>query len=401
MKTAIIPILSALCLHGIAAADDDNPLLRPDERRAVEAQTDDFNRSLTPILTEAAKSTVRVWSGKRRLAYGTVIGEGNRILTKWSEVAPAGENIRVEGAGGVVVSAKVAGVYEDEDLAILDITGSSLSPVRWSMESPPLGAFLAAPQPDGQPAAFGVVSVLERNLRETDSAFLGVIGTLDFEGPGVKIEKVADDSGAKTAGLKAGDIILKVGDRAISGVLELRNSLVGLEPGNSVTLNVRSGKTARNVEVLLGNRPDLPNFPGDRLRQMERMGGPISRVRDSFTRVIQTDMRPRPDQVGGPVVDLKGRVVGITMASADRTRSFVMPSAAIMKLIEAEPQDPSLAKVRTPEVATPMAVGRMAAPQGEEAPQPGSEDRLRRHLTEMQRLMDFMREEMDNLGDGR
>ena len=101
------------------------------------------------------------------------------------------------------------------------------------------------------------------------------------------------------------------------------------------------------------------------------------------------------------MVDLKGRVVGITMARADRTRSFVMPSAAIMKLIEAEPQDPSLAKVRTPEVATPMAVGRMAAPQGEEAPQPGSEDRLRRHLTEMQRLMDFMREEMDNLGDGR
>ena len=396
MKTAIIPILGALCLHGIAAADDDNPLLRPEERRAVEAQTDEFNRSLAPVLTEAAKSTVRVWSGKRRLAYGTVIAE-NRILTKWSEVAPAGANIRVEGAGGVVLAARVTGVYEDEDLAVLQTTGSPLTPVRWSMESPPLGAFLAAPQPNGRPAAFGVVSVLERNLRETDSAFLGVIGTLDFEGPGVKVEKVAEGSGAEAAGLKAGDIILKVGERPISGLLELRNSLVGREPGTTVTLTVRSGNTDKNVDVLLGNRPELPNFPGDRLRQMERMGGPISRVRDSFTRVIQTDMRPRPDQVGGPVVDLKGRVVGITMARADRTRSFVMPAAAIVKLLEAEPQDPALAKVRTPEESMPMAVRRMAAPQGA-PPQAGSEDRLRRHLSEMQRLMDFMREEMENLG---
>jgi hypothetical protein len=52
-------------------------LLRPEERRAVEAQTDEFNARST-VLAEAAKSTVRVWSGKRRLAYGTVIGDGNR-----------------------------------------------------------------------------------------------------------------------------------------------------------------------------------------------------------------------------------------------------------------------------------------------------------------------------------
>jgi hypothetical protein len=63
-----------------------------------------------------------------------------------------------------------------------------LTPVRWFAMKPRLGGFLAAPQPDGRPAAFGVVSVLERNLRETDQAFLGVIGDRDFEGPGVKVE---------------------------------------------------------------------------------------------------------------------------------------------------------------------------------------------------------------------
>ena len=398
MKKPIIPILGALFLHGIAAAQDDIPLLRPEEQQAVEAQTDEFNQAIQPALTEAAASTVRVWSGKRRLAYGTVIAE-NRILTKWSEIAAA-PNLRVEGAGGAVLAATVSGVYEDDDLAVLETTGGSLKPVNWSLETPVLGSFLAAPQPDGRPAAFGVVSVLERNLRETDSAFLGVIGTMGFDGPGVRVEQVSPDSGAAAAGLKPGDIILKIGDRPISGLMELKNSLVGMSPGSKVTIRVRSGNKERDAEALLGNRPDLPNFPGQRLHQMERMGGPISRVRHSFTRVIQSDMRPRPDQVGGPVADLQGRVIGITLARADRTRSFIMPAAAVRKLLETAPRDPSLAQVRQPDEEPALPVRRMAVPQGGRM-RPGGEEALRRHLTEMQRLMDFMREEMDNLGPER
>ena len=106
-----------------------------------------------------------------------------------------------ESAGGEVLAGAVSGVYEDEDLAVLETTGTALTPVKWSQESPQLGAFLAAPQPDGRPAAFGVVSVLERNLRDTDQAYLGVVGALDFDGPGVKIQEVAPESGAAAAGL--------------------------------------------------------------------------------------------------------------------------------------------------------------------------------------------------------
>jgi S1-C subfamily serine protease len=123
-------------------------------------------------------------------------------------------------------------------------------------------------------------------------------------------------------------------------LLELRNALVGTKPGTSIPLVVRADKKEKTINVVLGNRPELPNYLGDRLSQMERMGGPISNVRDSFTRVIQTDMRPKPNQIGGPVVDLQGRVIGITMARADRTRSFVMPAAAIEELLQKEAQDP-------------------------------------------------------------
>lgn len=398
MKTTILPLLGAILLPGFALAQDDIPLLRPEERKAVDAQTEEFNQSLVPALATAAKSTVRVWSGNRRLAYGTVIGDGNRILTKWSELMRTRGALSVESSGGEGIPAEISGVYPDEDLAVLEISGSSLTPVAWADSTPPLGGFLIAPQPDGRPAAFGVVSVLERNLRDTDQAFLGVIGAPDFDGPGVKIAEVAPDSGAAAAGLRAGNVILKVGDRMISGLLELKNSLVGVNPGTTLSLWVRADGNEKKVDVMLGNRPDLPSFSGDRLRQMERMGGAISRVRDSFSSAIQTDMRPNPDQIGGPVVDLKGRVVGVTMARADRTRSFVMPSAAVERLLKTPAQDPALAQVRKTEQEPAVPVRRVVAPR--QMP-PGSQERMRRHLSEMERLMEFMREEMNGLESGR
>lgn len=382
--------------------DRDIPLLRPEEKRELDLQSADFNGAITPLLADAAKSTVRVWLGNRRLSYGTVIGEGDKVLTKWSEVAAAKDRmLTLDTSDGVSRGAKVTGVYEDEDLAVLTISGDPLPAVEWSMEPPALGRFLAAPQPDGRLAGFGVVSVLERNLRETDQAYLGVVGAMGFAGPGVKIGQVEPTAGAAKAGLKEGDVILRVGDRPISGLLELRNALIGREPGSTVEMVFRRGSEEMRADVLLGSRPALPRFSGDRLRQMERMGGAISRVRTNFTRAVQTDMRLRPDQVGGPVVDLQGRVLGVTLARGDRTRSFVMPAAAILEMLDRESVAPELAKVATgtETEGRRVLVRQGAVPRQREAGP--SQERMRRHLQDMQRLMERMDEEMEALESNR
>lgn len=389
----IVYLIIALALPHALSAQDDIPLLLPEEREAVDAQADEFNAAIQPALATAAKSTVRVWSGSRRLAYGTVIGDGRKILSKWSEVARARGDLRVD-AGDEGRAAKLAGVYPDEDLAVLEIEGRPLTPVKWSFETPKLGGFLAAPQPDGRLAAFGVVSVLSRNLRDTDLAYLGVVGEPGFASQGVKIKEVDASSGAHAAGLKAGDVILKVGERPISGLLELKNAMTGVAPGAKVSLRVQADDRERTVEVTVGNRPQMPQYANGRLEQMERMGGAVSQVRDSFTHVIQTDMRPQPNQVGGPVVDLQGRALGITMARADRTRSFVMPAAAVVDLLKQDARNPALAQVRNEEKELPP-TPRGNAKRGRQMP--GGEDRMRRHLSDMQRLMDHLREEMEAL----
>jgi serine protease Do len=382
----------ACALSGLAIAQDDIPLLRPEERAAVDSQTEQLNTSLKPSLAAAAQSTVRVWSGKKRLAYGTVIGDGRQVLTKWSEVANEPNTLVVDGPNREVHDASIVGVYEDEDLAVLEINGNALTPITWSDAKPPLGAFLVAPQPDGKPAAFGVVSVLERNLRETDLAFLGVICDLEYKGQGVKVREVQTKTGAEAAGIKPGDIVLEINGRPISGLMELKSTLTGTRPGETVPLRMRTNGGEKTLNVTLSKRPELPKIYNPRLDQMERMGGKISRVRDSFTQVLQSDMRPEPNQIGGPVVDLEGRVIGITIARADRTRSFIMPSAAVNNMLARPAKDSSTAEVREPEKQVIARAPKSDAPKN--LPKVPSPRRMREHLSEMERLMEFMREEM-------
>ena len=378
-------------LPSLALSREEILLLRPEERAAAEAQSEALHAALKNKLTSAAQSTVRVWSGKKRLAYGTVIGDGRKVLTKWSEIANNANALVVDGPNREAHDATIIGVYEDEDLAVLEIDGEALKPITWSDAKPLLGAFVAAPQPDGKPAAFGVVSVLERNLRETDLAFLGVISDLEYKGQGVKVREVQPNTGAAAAGLKPGDIILAVKERPISGLMELKSALTGTKPGETVPLRVRAGDDEKTINVTLSKRPELPKIYNPRLEQMERMGGKISRVRDSFTRVLQSDMRPEPNQIGGPVVDLEGRAIGITVARADRTRSFIMPSSAVAQMLANAPKDPTFAKVREPEKPV---IARAQEPDAPRAPKGPSPRRLREHLSEMERLMEFMREEM-------
>jgi len=394
MNRKLAKFVLICALPNLATAQDEIPLLRPEDRAVVDAQSEALNATLKTKLAAAAQSTVRVWSGKKRLAYGTVIGDGRQVLTKWSEVANAASSLVVDGPNREAHDAKITGVYEEEDLAILEINGEALKPIAWSNEKPALGAFLVAPQPDGRSAAFGVVSVLERNLRETDLAFLGIVSDLEHKGPGVRVSEVQPNTGAAAAGLKEGDIVLMVKERPISGLMELKSALTGTKPGETVPLRVRTNGGEKTISVTLSKRPELPKIYNPRLEQMERMGGKISRVRDSFTQVLQSDMRPSPDQIGGPVVDLEGRVIGITVARADRTRSFIMPSAAVVKMLANTPKDPSIAKVREPEKQVIARAPKSDAPQLPKAPSP---QRMREHLSEMERLMEFMREEMRSL----
>ncbi|MDP4625793.1 MAG: PDZ domain-containing protein [Akkermansiaceae bacterium] len=381
---------------------EEVPLMRPDELEAVNGQSDDFNNALEPTLSEAAESTVVVWGTRGRkpskLAYGTVVGDGSQVLTKWSEIEPSADILYVQTGGGVERKATVTGVFAEEDLALLQVDGDALKPVKFEAGDLSLGRFITATQPNGKPAGFGVVAVLERNLRETDQAHLGVEVDPNFRGKGVRIANVQPEYGAEEAGLQSGDVILAVEGRAISGLQELKNALTNKQPGDTVELLIDSAGKEMTVSVLLSNRPVTGQFSGDRLNQMEAMGGELNSVRDGFSRVIQTDMKIAFNQMGGPVVDLQGRVVGITMARADRTRTYIMGSGALLKILAGEPGSVADAKAKAELKKEQLAEQRRAMiPQMRGRAKPQDRQRMQRNLSDLERLLGKVSDELEDL----
>ncbi len=89
-----------------------------------------------------------------------------------------------------------------------------------------------------------------------DKGWLGVyLGTVK-DGDGVKIlGLVGDDSPAAIAGLKEGDVVLRLDGRQIGDLKGLVEIIQDSSPGERITLDLRRDGDSENVVVVLGTRP--------------------------------------------------------------------------------------------------------------------------------------------------
>jgi serine protease Do len=85
---------------------------------------------------------------------------------------------------------------------------------------------------------------------EEDRAMLGVV-TEDVEG-GVKVTEITDESAAKKAGIKEGDIITKIGDAKIEDPDQLSEEVRKHKPGEKVTVTLLRDKKEQKVTTELG-----------------------------------------------------------------------------------------------------------------------------------------------------
>ena len=63
------------------------------------------------------------------------------------------------------------------------------------------------------------------------------------------------------------------------------------------------------------------------------MGTKLSMRRGGFPTILQHDSGVRPEDCGGPLVDLDGKAIGINIARAGRTETYAIPSDDIEKLL--------------------------------------------------------------------
>jgi serine protease Do len=283
------------------------------------------------VVAGPSSSTVRIRCNGKNAALGTVVGTRGWILTKNSELQGSPVCVLKDGTE---LPARVVGVHKEYDLAMLKVNASGLQPAKWkNSKVAPVGNWVASPGIGRDPVAVGVVSVAARKLPNGPSIFMpspksGYLGiALAPSETGAKIGEVLSGTAAAKAGLKVKDKILAIGGKIMKTADEVLVALSGYKPGDVVTVRVKRGAKELVVEAKLGKRPL------SRLDYQERLGGPLSNVRQGFPVILQHDTVLKPSDCGGPLVDLNGNVIGINIARAGRTETYAIPTEAIQPLL--------------------------------------------------------------------
>ena len=82
----------------------------------------------------------------------------------------------------------------------------------------------------------------------------GTMPDFAFEGPGVKVGGVVPGSPAEKAGLKTGDVVLKLDGKEVANLRDFSEKLKGMNPGQEVTVTLSRDGMETVVPVVLVER---------------------------------------------------------------------------------------------------------------------------------------------------
>jgi len=292
-----------------------------------EKNHDDVKKVYRDVVARASECTVRVLAEGKQVVLGTVVTNDGHVLTKASQLK---DDVAVAADGGKPLPAEVVGIHQPFDLALLKVEGLKAKPIDWAAKGlPDIGALVASPDATEGTVATGVISVAARRPVEA-RGFLGIGHEETAEG--VAVTAVVPDTAAARAGIVEGDIIEAVDGRAVTTSMDLIQKIGRRNPGDRVELKIRRGNKTRTVKTELGRR-EFAMRGGERLNFMNHMGTRLSERRDGFPLVLQHDSFLRPEDCGGPLVDLSGQAVGVNIARAGRVESYAAPATAVQPIL--------------------------------------------------------------------
>lgn len=269
------------------------------------------------------------------VSYGTVIGSQGLILTKASEVENT-ENLVVRVGSEAYRSPVILAIDPAWDVALLKVDAIGLTPAQLATDlpDPERGTWVIA---NGRTTKLkrlpqiGIISANAREILPSGGAVLGI--TFKEEAKKLVVKEVRENSGAANAGIKAGDVIVAAGGEDVADHEALAKVIEKRRVGEDLEVTVeREGKKI-SMPVRLSARADLFGEEQEETRN-DQMSGSYSKRRSGFPRVIQHDIIANSSTVGGPLLDLDGRCLGMNIARANRCETFAIPAGDLRSLAD-------------------------------------------------------------------
>jgi len=274
-----------------------------------------------PITKTTSRSVIQVLSDGKIVSLGTIVSADGYALTKRSELSA--DPIRVRMHDDQVLSARVAAVGRANDLALLKIDGDfDFTAVKFDSTIPPVGSFLISSGRTGRPIGIGSMGVLPRRIEHN-----GRLGVVLREGSDGRawVYEVWRDSGADDAGIEPEDRIIAVNGQEVYTSESVIQKLGRLFPGEVAQLTILRSGSMMEMNAGIRELGILQETEND-----SRVNGSRSKRLSGFDQVLQHDTVLKPDECGGPLLDLNGRVIGLNIARAGRVVSYALPSSLIL-----------------------------------------------------------------------
>ncbi len=308
-------ILLVLALGGHARGDQSLESTYRTTGRSVLAAFDAQRQVLQ-------KSSAVIYDGRSEAIYGVVISADGDILTKASELKTI-KQLSVTVDDKKFAAAKILAIDEQWDVAHLKIEASGLTPVTYAPTSAVAqGTWVVANGTSTRNQRRALAGIISAKIREIPTAGGGALGvTLKPDAKEVEIAAVTDKSGAKDAGLLPGDVIVALDGKKVATLEALAAMLKDRQAGTTAKLTYRRNQQESTVDVRLMARSEITN----EMNGNDAMSGLFSERRSGFPRILQHDILGAKSIVGGPLLDLDGRCLGMNIARANRAESFAIP----------------------------------------------------------------------------
>lgn len=275
-------------------------------------------------------SSAVMLDGRKEIGYGVVISADGHILSKASEVIDA-KALAVTVDQTQYREVKLLAVDPSWDVALLKIEAGGLVPVVYAPTSEvPQGTWVVANGATTRTARrllAGIVSAKIREIPASGGAALGVV--LNGKSKLLEVDAVNEKSGAKEAGLQKGDVIVAIEGKKLKKIEDIAEILKDRKAGSTVKMTYRRKGEETTVDVRLAARGEMFT---DQMNRNDQMSGEYSPRRSGFPRVMQHDILGSKSVVGGPLLDLDGRCIGMNIARANRAESFAIPVEDLKEL---------------------------------------------------------------------
>ena len=297
------------------------------------------------------QSSAVIYDGLAEKAYGVVISPQGDILTKASEIKGI-KKLAVTVDQKKYTEVKILTIDPTWDVAHLKVAAVGLTPVKYAPTSAvPQGTWVVANGVTSRTHRRVLAGIISAKTREVGGAALGVIlkqpkgnanenakdGAKEDAKDGAKedanvleIMELQDKSGAKEAGLQKGDVITAIGDQPVGKFEDIAKVLKGRKVGTKVKVSYRRNNETASVEVRLMARSEMT----EQMSRNDQMSGKVSDRRSDFPRVMQHDILSANSVVGGPLLDLDGRCLGMNIARANRAETFAIPVEDLKAIAE-------------------------------------------------------------------